>query len=283
MSKRHAHGKAPSTLCGEPISASADVGVVRHVAVCLNLLVECSDWLRSAKDGSHGAECQRKLILHLGSCLHQAVYGMLILVKHDALSAALVLERSTLEYYGRAAYFAKHVDHAVWIVSVERIQAYLDRAASVEEHVELSHLLSDARRQHIDLAPESRQAQGLLPFHQVKIADMLREGLGADALRRYRAASVMLHGDPYAGTLARHRETAANAALLQAASGIVSMSNLMLSWLERPPRGLTERVLQAEDETNRLFQRYGDAYLVDGNFAPDDGDEELDAHLGNPG
>lgn len=202
---------------------------------------------------------------------------MVILADHDAWESALVLERSALEYYGRAAYFARHPDHAIWTVAVERLQVLIEKAASADERVALTIRLSEARRKHADLTPESRQSRGLIPFHQVRIADMIRDGLGNEGLQRYRAASLVLHGDLYASNLSRRRNKAVNAALLNAASGIVSMCDLMLSWHDKPPRGLTERAFQAEDETHRLARRYGDAFLIEAAFEPEDTVEQISA------
>ena len=73
----------------------------------------------------------------------------------------------------------------------------------------------------------------------------------------------MLHGDLYSSRIIDSRgDEAMNGALLEAAAGIIAFCNLMLSWLPRPPEGLLERVLAAEEETARLAKRYGRAYLI---------------------
>ncbi len=94
---------------------------------------------------------------------------------------------------------------------------------------------------------------------------MIRIGLGEETARRYGSASLALHGDLYSSRVLGTRGVeAANAAVLEASSAIVAFCNLMLSWLPRPPKGLLERVLAAEEETARLAKRYGRAYLIAG-------------------
>jgi len=262
--RKTARKKGATAICGEPVRQNVDIGVRRHVSACNDLLTECAPWLENARGDDAAGEAQRALLLNLAGCMAQAVYGMFVLLNHGAVGAVLILERSTIEYYGRASYYMNEPGHALWTVEVERLQGVIDNEKiSEQKRIELVRAIAAARRRHADLAPEARIAAGLQPFHQVKILDMIRIGLGEDAARRYGAASLVLHGDLYSSRLIGSRGAEAmNGALLEAASGIVAFCNLMLSWLPRPPERLVERVLAAEEEIARLAKRYGRAYLI---------------------
>ena len=265
MQRRNtARKKGATAVCGEPLRQDVDIGVKRHVSACNDLLNECAHWLQNARGNDAASEAQRTLLLNLAGCMAQAVYGMFVLLNHGAVGAVLILERSTIEYYGRASYYMGQPDHALWTVEVEQLQGVIDNEKiSDQRRVELVRAINAARRRRPQLTPEGRTAAGLPPFHQVKILDMIRIGLGEEAARRYGAASLVLHGDLYSSRLIGSRGAEAmNGALLEAASGLIAFCNQMLSWLPRPPEGLVERVQAAEDETARLAKRYGRAYLI---------------------
>jgi hypothetical protein len=251
--------------CGVPVHQSVDIGVMRHINVCNALLAECYHWLRNAQGGDETAEAQRVILLNLGRCLSEATYGMVTLLNHDATGAILVLERAAIEYYGRASYFMREPEHALWYAKVEHLQVLIENEATTsEQRTALIHEISHARRKYAELTPEARGAAGKQPFNKVRISDMIRIGLGDDAARRYASASKVLHGDLYSSYLMVSRgPEAVNGAVLEAASGIVAFCNLMLTWLPRAPNGLTERILLAEDETVRLGKRYGRAFLLE--------------------
>lgn len=265
MQRRKPPNKKPALpLCGMPVSQNVDIGVMRHIKNCNDLLNESARWLRNARGEGDAAEAQRTLLLNLKACLSEAVFGMLILLNHDAAGAVLILERATLEYYGRASYFMKEPEHALWAVEIDRLQVLIENETTTEhQHTALIRAITQARRRYAHVTPEVRLASGRVPFHKVRVLDMIRIGLGEDAARRYGSASLVLHGDLYSSRIMSSRGTEAmNAAVLEAASGIVAFCNLMLSLLPRPPKGLLERVLAAEEETARLAKRYGRAYLI---------------------
>ena len=241
---------------------------MRHIRDCNNLLIECGKWLREARGGDAEAEAQRTSLLNLKACLSEATFGMLVLLNHDADGAVLILERATLEYYARASYYMKEPEHALWIVEIERLQVLIENETNAEQRERLIREIGHARRKYAHVTPEARQAAGKTPFHKVRILDMIRIGMGEEAADRYATASLVLHGDLYSRRIIGSRGAEAmNAAVLEAASGIVAFCNLMLAWLPRPPKGLVERVLAAEDETQRLAKRYGRAYLIAGAAA----------------
>jgi hypothetical protein len=252
-------------VCGVPVGQSVDIGVMRHINGCNALLGECYNWLRNAQSGDETAEAQRVLLLNLGRCLSEATFGMVTLLNHDATGAVLVLERAAIEYYGRASYFMREPEHALWYAKVEHLQVLIENeATTAEQRKALIHQISHARRKYAELTPEARGAAGKQPFNKVRISDMIRIGLGDDAARRYACASKVLHGDLYSSYLMVSRgPEAVNGAVLEAASGTVAFCNLMLTWLPRAPNGLTERVLLAEEETCRLGRRYGRAFLIE--------------------
>ncbi len=264
--RKSANKRATLPLCGMPVSRNVDVGVMRHIKGCNDLMAESARWLRNARGDDAAGEAQRALLLNLTTCLSEAVFGMLVLLNHDAAAAVLILERATIEYYGRASYYMKEPDHALWAVEIDRLQVLIDNEMTTEQRrTALIRAITQARRRHAHVTPEARLAAGQVPFHKVRILDMIRIGLGDEAARRYGSASLVLHGDLYSSRIVGSRRAEAmNAAVLEAASGIVAFCNLMLSWLPRPPKGLLERVLAAEDETARLAKRYGRAYLIAG-------------------
>ncbi len=247
-----------------PVNSNVDIGVMRHVKTCNDLLNECARWLHNARGDDATAQAQRNLLLNLQACLGEAVFGMFVLLKHNAAGAVLILERSTIEYYGRASYYMKEPEHALWTVEVERLQVLIDNETTSDpQRTELIRQITHARRRYAHLTPEARLAAGLTPFHKVRTIDMIRMGLGEEAARRYGSASLVLHGDLYsARIIGSRRAEAMNAAMLEAASGIVAFCNLMLSWLPRQSEGLLARVLAAEEETARLARRHGRAYLI---------------------
>jgi hypothetical protein len=247
-----------------PVSPNVDIGVTRHVKACNDLLSECARWLHNTRGADAAAEAQRSLLLNLQACLGEAVFGMLVLLNHGASYAVLILERGTIEYYARASYYMKEPEHALWEVEIQRLQVLIENEATREpQRSALIRQINHARRMYAHLTPEARLAAGKEPFHKVRILDMVRIGLGEEAARRYGSASLVLHGDLYSSRIIGTRGAEAmNAAVLEAASGIVAFCNLMLSWLPRPPKGLLERVLAAEEETARLAKRYGRAYLI---------------------
>lgn len=256
--------RPPLTLCDMPVSGNVDIGVMRHIRSCNGLLMECAHWLGNARGGDAAAEAQRTLLLNLQELLGEAVFGMLILLNHDAGGAVLILERSAIEYYSRASYYMKAPEHALWAVAIDRLQVLIDNEATTgAQRVALIRDITHARRQYPHLTPEARTAAGMEPFHKIRILDMIRIGLGEEAARRYGAASLVLHGDLYSSRLLHARGAeAVNGAVLEASSSIVAFCNLMLSWLPRAPKGLLERVLAAEEETARLAKRYARAFLI---------------------
>lgn len=249
-----------------PVSANVDIGVMRHARVCNKLLSECARWLQNAKGPDPAAEAQRALLLNLGSCLSEAVFGMLTLLNHDAGGAVLILERASIEYYGRASYYMKEPDHAIWSVEIDWLQDLIDHETITEHRrTELIRQITQARHRFPHLTPEGRLCVGKTPFHKIGVLEMLRIGLDEEAVRRYGEASLVLHGELYSGRIIGSRcSEAMNGAVLEATAGIVAFCNLMLSWLPRPSKGLVERVLAAEEETARLAKRYGRAYLISG-------------------
>jgi hypothetical protein len=266
VQRRKVPNKAPARPpCGVPVHQSVDLGVMRHINLCNGLLAECYNWLRNAQGGDDTAEAQRVILLNLGRCLSEATYGMVTLLNHDATGAILVLERAAIEYYGRASYFMREPEHALWYVKVEHLQVLIENEATTpEQRKALIHEISHARRKYAELTPEARTAANKQPFNKVRISDMIRIGLGEEAAKRYASASKVLHGDLYSSFLLVSRAPeAVNGAVLEAASGIVAFCNLMLTWLPRAPNGLTERILDAEDETVRLGKRYGRAFLLE--------------------
>jgi hypothetical protein len=264
MQRRKLPNKKPQLpLCGIPVRENVDIGVMWHVKACDDLLDECARWLSNARGGDAAAEAQRTVLLNLKTCLSEAVFGMLVLLNHGAAGAVLILERATIEYYGRASYYMKEPDHALWAVEIDRLQVLIDNETRVEQRTALIRQITYARREYAHVTPEARIAAGKVPFHRVRILDMIRIGLDEQAARRYGSASLVLHGDLYSSRImSSHGAEAMNAAMLEAASGIVAFCNLMLAWLPRAPKGLLERVLEAEEETARLSKRYGRAYLI---------------------
>lgn len=269
MSKRKPpHKERALPICGLAIDEGVDIGVLRHIDVCTNLLDDCARWLgtvvepTSEKEEDLAKSAQRALLLNFGWCLRQAVAGMTVLLKHGSTGGVLILERSTIEYYGRASYYLKEPQHALWTVLVERLQVLIDRAAG-EKRTALIREMNQARNDFAHLTPESRLAQGKLPFHKVKILDMIRRGLGDEAVQRYRSASLVLHGNLYSSELmGRLADEAMNGAVLEAASGLIAFSHLMLSWLARSPSSLAARLVATEEETARLAKRYERAYVI---------------------
>ena len=261
--------KAAPALCDMPLSSNVDIGVMRHIRSCYNLLNECARWLRNAKGADATAEAQRTLLLNFKACLSEAMFGMLILLNHDAIGAVLILERASIEYYGRASYYMKEPDHAVWTVEIDRLQVLIENETITEhQRTTLIRRITAARRQFAHLTPEARLAEGKVPFHKVRVIDMIRIGLDEEAARRYGSASLVLHGDLYSSRIIGSRGSEAmNGAVLEATAGIIAFCNLMLSWLPRPSKGLVERVLAAEEETARLAKRYGSAYLIASDYS----------------
>lgn len=264
MRRKLPNKKPALPLCGMPVSRNVYIGVMRHVKACNDLLIECARWLHNARGDDAAAEAQRNLLLNLQACLGEGVFGMLILLNHNAAGAVLILERGTIEYYGRASYYMKEPEHALWTVEIDRLQVLIDNETTTEhQRTALIRQITQARHQYPHLTPEARLGAGKVPFHKVRILDMIRIGLGEEAARRYGSASLVLHGDLYSRRIIGSRGAEGmNAAVLEAASGIVAFCNLMLSWLPRPPKGLLERVLGAEEETARLAKRYGRAYFI---------------------
>jgi hypothetical protein len=266
MQRRKLPAKKPGgEVCNYPVRSNADIGVIRNMMTCNNLMMECVKWLHGARGGDAAAEAQRTLLLNLGRCLSETVYGMNILLIHGARGAVLVLERATIEYYGRAKYFMEYPEHAVWAVEVERLQVRLDNDQMTEDQrTALVREIAQARKRNMMLTPEARIAAGKEPFHKVKILDMIRMALGEEAAKSYNAASLVLHGNLYSSDIfkADGAAEAMNGASLEASSGLIALANLMMTWLPRAPKGLLERLLAAEEETSRLSKRYSRAYLI---------------------
>jgi hypothetical protein len=220
MRRRKLPNKQPSLpLCSVPVSPNVDIGVIRHVKTCNELLMECARWLRNARGDDAAAEAQRTLLLNLQACLGEAVFGMLVLLNHGADYAVLILERGTIEYYARASYYMKEPEHALWTVEVERLQVELDNERTAgQQRSALIRRIAQARRKYAHLTLEARLAAGKEPFHKVRILEMIRVGLGDEAAKRYGSASLALHGDLYTGRIVGTRgAAAANAAVLEAA------------------------------------------------------------------
>jgi hypothetical protein len=262
--RKESNKKATPRVCGVTLRNSVDDEVVRNIMMCNNLMMECVRWLDTAKGVDATDEAQRIVLLNLGRCLSEAVYGMLVLFNHGARGAVLILERATIEYYGRASYLVKEPEHALWLVEVDRLQARLDNdPATDDERTALARQIAQARKRNPHLTPEARVAAGKEPFHKMRIVDMIRIGVGEAMAQRYASASAVLHGDLYTtDILGPQPAQALNAGVVEAASGVVAFCNLMLAWLPREPKGLTERVLIAEEETAALAARYGSAHLI---------------------
>jgi hypothetical protein len=257
-------------VCKLPVRDTVDIGVMTNIKVCANLLSECATRLHEAEGGSPADEAQRAIFLNLGRCLFEAVYGMLVLLNHGARGAVLILERAAIEYYGRAKYFAKEPEHAVWVVEVERLQARLDTTTLTEEQRTASiREIAQARARNSQLSPDARIAAGKEPFYAIRILDMIRIGLGEEAARRYNSASSALHGNLYTSDVLKARPAEAmNGAVLEAGSGIVAFCRLMLSRLPHPPADLLERVDAADIETARLAKRYSRVHLIAASSEP---------------
>jgi hypothetical protein len=266
MQRRKASAARPNPpLCNLPLRNSVDIGVARAMMLANNLMMECVKWLQEARGGDETAEAQRTLLLNLARCMSEAVYGMQLLLNHGARGAVLILERSTIEYYARGKYFMEDPEHAVWAVEVERLQVRLDNDPLTEEQrTAMIREIAQARKRNMMLTPEARQAAGKEPFHKIKIVDMIRMVMGEDAVKYYNAASLVLHGHVYSSDIfkAGGAAEAMNGAVLTASSGMIAFANLMLTWLPRPPKGLLERILDAEDEIARLSKRYAQTYLI---------------------
>lgn len=263
--RRKSPPKKPApALCGMPVSANVDIGVMRHAKSCNDLLSECRNWLQNARGSDAAAEAQRALLLNLGSCLSEAVFGMIVLLDHDAAGAVLILERASIEYYGRASYYMREPDHAIWSVEIDWLQDVIDHERITEHRrTALIRQIAQARRRFPHVTPEGRLAASKTPFHKVGVLEMIRIGLDEEAARRYGEASLVLHGELYSSRIIGSRRCEAmNGAVLEATAGIIAFCNLMLSWLPRPSKGLVERVLAAEEETARLAKRHGRAYLI---------------------
>jgi hypothetical protein len=255
---------AAPQACKTPVRDIVDIGVMTNIKVCVNLLTDIATLLHEAKGDDAIDEAQRIVILNLGRALWEAVYGMLVLLNHGARGAVLILERAAIEYYGRASYFSKEPEHAVWVAEVERLQIRLDNATMTgEERAATIREITEARTRNWRLSPDARIAEGKEPFYAVRIVDMIRIGLGEEAARRYNSASAALHGNLYTSDILKSRPAEAmNTAVLEAGSGIVAFCRLMLSWLHEAPAELQERTVAAEAETARLAKRYGRAYLI---------------------
>jgi hypothetical protein len=247
-----------------PLRSSVNADPVNNIMACNNVMMECVRWLDNERGVEPAHEAQRAVLLNLGRCLSEAVYGILMLLNHGARGAILILERATIEYYARANYFMKSPDHALWAAEVERRQSVLDNEIlHEEERTALVREIAQVRKQYAHLTPEARTAAGNEPFHRVKIIDMIRIGMGEEAAQRYATSSLILHGDLYTTDILGSQPTRAmNAAVVEAASGVVAFSNVLLSWLPREPKGLVDRVFAAEEETVKLAKRYGSAHLI---------------------
>jgi hypothetical protein len=247
-----------------PLRNSVHNNVVPNIMTCNNLMMECVRWLDNERGDNPENEAVRVMLLNLGRCLSEAVYGMLVLFNHGARGAVLILERATIEYHGRASYFVKEPEHAIWLVEVDRYQSRLENdELTADDRTALIREIAQARKRNAHLTPEARTAAGKEPFHKVRILDMIRIGLGEQFAQRYVASSVVLHGDLYTTeVLGAQPGQAMNAGAVEAAAGIVGFCNLMLSWLPREPKGLVERALAAEEDNAALAKRYGSAHLI---------------------